>query len=134
MIERIGETIVINGEFLNREEIEMMPKLADYLMEREKAKNVVIYGIKDDHLYLLSKCKQAEMARRIERKFSKVGESRKVGDLILTKVHLGIVATVEDGFKKIRYVEEIITETIENGASKRKFGSRLNEIKRLIVV
>ncbi|RLG56283.1 MAG: hypothetical protein DRN95_07070 [Candidatus Hydrothermarchaeota archaeon] len=134
MIERIGETIVINGEFLNREEIEMMPKLADYLMEREKAKNVVIYGIKDDHLYLLSKCKQAEMARRIERKFSKVGESRKVGDLILTKVHLGIVATVEDRFKKIRYVEEIITETIENGASKRKFGSRLNEIKRLIVV
>lgn len=134
MIERIGETIVINGEFLNREELEMMPKLADYLMEREKAKNVVIYGIKDDHLYLLSKCKQAEMARRIERKFSKVGESRKVGDLILAKVHLGIVATVEDRFKKIRYVEEIITETIENGASKRKFGSRLNEIKRLIVV
>lgn len=134
MIERIGETIVINGEFLNREELEMMPKLADYLMEREKAKNVVIYGIKDDHLYLLSKCKQAEMARRIERKFSKVGESRKVGDLILVKVHLGIVATVEDRFKKIRYVEEIITETIENGASKRKFGSRLNEIKRLIVV
>ena len=134
MIERIGETIVINGEFLNREELEIMPKLADYLMEREKAKNVIIYGIRDDHLYILSKCKQDEMAKRIVRKFSKAGESRKVGDLILAKVHLGIIATVEDRFKKIRYVEEIITETIEDGASKRRFGSRLNEIKRLIVV
>lgn len=133
MLERIGETLLINGESLNREELELMPQLANYLMNREKAKNVVIYGIKDNHLYILSKCKETKIAEKIMRKFSKVGESKKVGDLILAKIPLGIIATVENRFKRMQYIQEIMTEIIEKRRNRKKFENRLNEIKKLIV-
>ncbi len=133
MLERIGETLLINGEFLNREELELMPQLANYLMNREKAKNVVIYGIKDNHLYILSKCKETKIAEKIMRKFSKAGESKKVGDLILAKIPLGIIATVENRFKRMQYIQEIMTEIIEKRRNRKKFENRLNEIKKLIV-
>jgi len=130
MIRRIGDLLLANGGEISRDELELMPKVSDYLIDKENVSTVVIYGVYDTKAYVLIKCLDEGKREALRKKFCSVADVKEVGNYLLAKFQLGILNLTKNG-RKLQILEDILLETIQ--VRDRRYMSRLNEIRRLVV-
>jgi nanoRNase/pAp phosphatase (c-di-AMP/oligoRNAs hydrolase) len=131
-----GDFLMLNVEFIDGDELRLLPKVVDRLLEMKGVSTALVYGIKDGMVYLVGKSRRrANLASKIQKAFPELGRVKEVNGYTLAMIPLGMLGYFQSQEKVLRVVDELMNDTLAGGKATRGFGTvydRVAEIKNLI--
>ncbi len=137
-----GSVLLLNTEFMSREDLESMPRVAERLLEMDGVSTAVVYGVSGNALYVFAKSKNsgASIEKLLNRAFSHVGQVKATNDVALAKVPLGLMGLLKNTSAILRTLEDAMCDALLGGAESAKNPfceqahsiTRLKEIKSLV--
>jgi len=129
-----GDFLILNVEFLEKKELDMLPKVVDKLVAMEGVNSALVYGIYDGAMYMVGKERGKKLERVMKRKFSTWGRVDKIRGFSATTVPMGIINLL-DRDALLSVAERIIVEAFLDGEGSRGFSTtyhRLEDVKRMV--
>jgi len=131
-----GDFLMLNVEFIDDSDLNLLPKVADRLLEMKGVSTVVVYGIKGSMVYLVGKSRRkANLAARIRKAFPEIGKVREVNGYTIAIIPMGMLCSFHSQEKILRVVDDLMNEAFTGGTGTRGFGTvfdRIADIKNLV--
>lgn len=134
-IARRGDILLLNAEVLDKEDLEVLPRVVERLISMDGVRTAVVYGLMEETIYIVGKSAgRASLYSTMEKNFSSIGKVRKQSGFSLAMVPLGIVKLL-DREKALSLVGEVMGGAFFSGQCAGGFSStypRLKEVKELV--
>ncbi len=114
------ELVMLNVEFLRNEDLGQMPRVVDWLLQREGVETAVVYGVKEDGVYLVAKSRRQQSLREmLRRAFPGLSMVRDADGYTLAVIPLGALGYFHSQRKVLNIVDELMNEALAGGAARR---------------
>jgi nanoRNase/pAp phosphatase (c-di-AMP/oligoRNAs hydrolase) len=131
-----GDFLMLNVEFIDNSDLNLLPKVVDRLLEMKGVSTALVYGIKGGMVYLVGKSRRrVNLAAKIEKAFPELGRVKEVNGYTLAMIPLGMLGYFHSQEKILRVIDELMNEALAGGTATRGFGTvfdRVADIKNLI--
>lgn len=133
-----GDLLMLNVEFIDSGDLNLLPKVVDRLLEIKGVSTVLVYGIKGGMVYLAGKSsRRINLAAKIEKAFPDLARVKEVNGYTLAMIPLGMLGYFNNQEKILRVIDELMNEALAGGTATRGFGTTFNrvvDIKNLISI
>lgn len=108
-LEVVGRHLLYNLEDI--EDLSRMPELADYLLTLKGVHSVLVYGIKEEAVYILSMSKNGDaLGRQLRDAFDGIGVVKGCGRIVLAKFPLGLISLMKDKSIVLEIIKKRLSE------------------------
>ncbi len=132
------ELVMLNVEFLRNEDLGHMPKVVDWLLQREGVETAVVYGVKEDGVYLVGRSrKRSSIKQMLQRAFPGLSMVKDADGYTLAVIPLGALGYFHSQRKVLNIVDELMNDALAGGAARRGGGmvfERIAGIKDMLAV
>ncbi len=126
--------VLLDMEFINRKDLDILPKVVDKLVSTEDVDTAVVYGIKDEVVYIVGRgAVNGELRDIINTHFSNLGKVKETNGFTLAMVPLGIAGMLSRE-NLLRLIDDIMIKVFfpGKGPDSSTAFDRLNEVKQLV--
>ncbi len=131
-----GDFLMLNVEFIDDRDLNLLPKVADRLLEIEGVSTVIVYGIKGSMVYMVGKSRgKVNLVSKIKKAFPGMGRVKEINGYTIAVIPMGMLCSFHSQEKILRVVDELMNDALTGGEATRGFGTvfdRVADIKNLI--
>ncbi len=130
------DLLMLNVEFIDADDLKLLPRVVDRLLEMKGVSTALVYGIKGGTVFLVGRSKRRQsLTTKIQRAFPELGRVKEVNGYTLAMLPLGMLGLLQSREKILSVVDELMNDALAGGKATRGFGTvfdRMAEIKNLI--
>ncbi|NOZ58373.1 MAG: hypothetical protein GXO66_02155 [Euryarchaeota archaeon] len=131
-----GDFLMLNVEFIDTDDLKVLPRVVDRLLEMEGVSTALVYGIRGGVVYLVGRSRRrTNLTAKIQKAFPELGRVKEVNGYTLAMLPLGMLGVFQSREKLLSVVDELMNDALAGGKATRGFGSvfeRVAEVKNLI--
>lgn len=121
-IDIIGRCLLFNLEHIEGDDtINNLPKIADYLLDLRGINYVIVYGVREDAVYILGRGENGgKFEGEFKDAFNGVGLVRVCGKNLLAKFSLDLIGLVNSRSKALNVIKETISDRFSEPWNKKR--------------